>query len=554
MDKEEIIKGCKSGDKEAQAALYKAYYTRMLRLCVRITGDMEAAKDVLHDGFIIIFSEIGNLRSARSLDVWISRIMTNLALRHVGNGNMQKRIGPDEIADIAADEQNDVLMISYDELMRMVDSLPDGYREVFRLSELDGLTHKEIAGLLGIEPRSSSSQLARAKQKLREMLRQYRAHLTVLLALLVSSAIVILQYMKDIRQPEPVMGNAADSKRDTDGSRTAESDDGNRRKTSVAAPEYRHTYTSALTVAQPVKTDTLSTLIADSMPTVTPDKTDSVILMPVQPADTLLFIADTDMAADTAVITSGRDKWMFSLNTMAGQASVSMLPRVFSLVSNVIESGTRVEIKTWQQLTHYLTYEVGDGMNPAERDVLLRIASIYDGKIMTRKDFERPLQLGVNFSKRLNDRLNLDFGLRLTRHTTNLQTGEADTTNISERQRTYFIGVPVNATYSLASKGRWTLYGTAGLALDVPFYGTSKVDYNIDNKVVYRRHGRLTLPRWQWSTNIGVGIGYDIAPNLQLYVNPRFTWYIPNGSRTQTQWNDKPFQFSLPFGLRFIIK
>ena len=148
----------------------------------------------------------------------------------------------------------------------------------------------------------------------------------------------------------------------------------------------------------------------------------------------------------------------------------------------------------------------------------------------------------------------MDFGLRLTRHTTNLQTGASDPTNISERQRTLFVGVPFGATYSLVRKGRFSLYGTAGVALDVPFYGKSERKYNIDNTVVYRRRSALSLPRWQWSVNAGVGVSYDIAPNLQLYFSPKLTWYVPNGSRTTVQWHDKPLQFSLPVGLRIVFK
>lgn len=204
-------------------------------------------------------------------------------------------------------------------------------------------------------------------------------------------------------------------------------------------------------------------------------------------------------------------------------------------------------------MTHYLTYDVGDGIDPLERDALLRIALVNEGRIYTRRSYGKPLQLGLSFSKRLTDRWSMDFGLRMTCHTTSLQTGGSDTTNISERQRTVFLGVPVGATYSFMDSGRWTLYGTAGVGLDIPLYGTAEHRYNIDNKLVYSRKVRLDLPRWQWSVNAGVGIGYNITPHLQLYFSPKLTWYVPNGSQTTTQWNDKPLQLSLPVGIRIVF-
>lgn len=428
----------------------------------------------------------------------------------------------------------------------MVDTLPDGYRQVFRLSVLDGLSHNEIAGILGIAPRSSSSQLLRARRKLQSMIKAYRAGLITVFVLVVSTVAIIMfngrrgRHVADVpvaKTGETAISHCADEKG------AVEAKDTYLRKEESAVKPRVDSVMAAQAQCLPQPADTVLTAV--NVPV------DSV-LVPLAATDDSVVIADADIRL-VNVPAGGTERWSFAMNTVAGQASESLLPRVFSLISHSIGSATRVDVETWEELTHYLTYDVGDGIDPLERDALLRIALVNEGRIYTRRSYGKPLQLGLSFSKRLTDRWSMDFGLRMTRHTTSLQTGGSDTTNISERQRTVFLGVPVGATYSFMDSGRWTLYATAGVGLDIPLYGTAERRYNIDNKLVYSRKVRLDLPRWQWSVNAGVGIGYNITPHLQLYFSPKLTWYVPNGSQTTTQWNDKSLQLSLPVGIRIVF-
>ena len=549
-----MVEGCKRGDREAQAALYGAYSGRMLDALRRVVGHDDAAEDLLHDGFIIVFSSIGTLRDACRLESWMRRIMTNLALRYK---QTQDRELPIEAAAGVADDAavgKPYGDVSFDDIMEMVDRLPDGYRKVFRLSVLEGLSHVEIAEVLGIEPRSSSSQLVRARRKLMAMISEHRARLG-LLAVLLAAMLAVVTLQDDGKRRFAGMPEGNISK-GTAKQRKANKDKGPavlRHKAdavaafgkSEAVDTVLNAYQSLLQAPLPdVPNDALSAAL--SIPTDT-------MLLPIPAPTGGVMTADAGII-DEEVHAAENNNWLFGMNAVAERMSESLLPTVLSLVGQGVGSSTRVDIETWQQLADYLTYDVGDTGDPLERDALLRIALVNDGRIYTRRSYDKPLQIGLNFGKRLTDRWNLDFGLRLTRHTTNLQTGASDTTNISERQRTLFVGVPFGATYSLVRKGRFSLYGTAGVALDVPFYGKSERKYNIDNTVVYRRRSALSLPRWQWSVNAGVGVSYDIAPNLQLYFSPKLTWYVPNGSRATVQWHDKPLQFSLPVGLRIVFK
>lgn len=541
-----MVGRCKRGDSGAMAALYMAYSGKMMNTLRRIVGTDAVAADLLHDGFIIVFTSIGSLRDASRLEPWMQRIMTNLALRYMQAGG--KSVSLDyagDVIDESGGEENPA-EIPYDRIIQMVDTLPDGYRQVFRLSVLDGLSHNEIAGILGIAPRSSSSQLLRARRKLQSMIKAYRAGLITVFVLVVSTVSIIMfngrrgRHVADVpvaKTGEKAIRHRADEKG------AVEAKDTYLCKEESAVKPHVDSVMAAQTQCLP--------LPADTVPPAVNIPVDS-IQIPLTAAVDSIVIADADIRQISLPV-SGTEGWSFTMNTVAEQASESLLPRVFSLISHSVGSATRVNVETWEELTQYLTYDVGDGMDPLERDVLLRIASVYNGRIYTRRSYEKPLQFGLNFSRRLTDRWGIDFGLRMTRHTTNLQTGGSDTTNIRERQRTVFIGMPVGTTYSFMNSSRWTLYGTAGVGLDIPIYGKSERRYNIDNKLVYSRKVRLDLPRWQWSVNAGVGIGYNITPHLQLYFSPKLTWYVPNGSQTTTQWNDKPLQLSLPVGIRIVF-
>ena len=98
---------------------------------------------------------------------------------------------------------------------------------------------------------------------------------------------------------------------------------------------------------------------------------------------------------------------------MMERASDVIMPRIIEVIEHAVGSGTRVEIETWEQLVHYLTYDVGESLDPIERDVLLRIALMNSGKIVTHKNYEKPLQLGLNFNRRLSDRWSLTWDCAL---------------------------------------------------------------------------------------------------------------------------------------------
>ncbi len=164
----DIITGCQQGDRVAQKALYDTYKTQMYTLAYRITGNFEEAQDVLQEGFLKVFQNLGGFRGESGPGTWIHTIMARTALGKVRN----------RIAFVEMDIHRDLADVHFDfpvdveYLEQAILSLPDGYRSIFTLYEIEGFKHAEIAEMLDIAESTSKSQLFKAKKLLREKLKE----------------------------------------------------------------------------------------------------------------------------------------------------------------------------------------------------------------------------------------------------------------------------------------------------------------------------------------------------------------------------------------------
>ncbi len=170
-DEEYLVKCCENNDPRAQQILYNIYVEDMMILCLRYVVSVEDAKEVLMDGFLGFFNNIGSFsyRGKGSVKAWLKRIMINKCLVHLRKYKRMIIVGND-IAwyeDKEADEQV-LANLTAKEIMKLLHSLPDGYRLVFNLYIFEGLNHREIAAMLGITEGTSKSQLHRAKEMMKE--------------------------------------------------------------------------------------------------------------------------------------------------------------------------------------------------------------------------------------------------------------------------------------------------------------------------------------------------------------------------------------------------
>jgi RNA polymerase sigma factor (sigma-70 family) len=167
-EEERMVRGCVKGQPQHQEALYTKYYRKMFGVCLRYAPDRETAEDILQDGFVKVFKNIGSFHGTGSLEGWIRRIMVNTALEL-----LRKKSTMYPVVDLDQAIQTDggwdiVSSMTEQEILRMVQALPVGYRTVFNLYAIEGYSHKEIAEQLNISEGTSKSQLARARQTLQE--------------------------------------------------------------------------------------------------------------------------------------------------------------------------------------------------------------------------------------------------------------------------------------------------------------------------------------------------------------------------------------------------
>jgi len=167
MTEAELIKACLENNRFAQRTLYDRYKRAMYTLAYRLTNDFDDANDVLQDAFLDVFRKLENFRGEATLGAWVRAIVIRKAYRKLEKPKMWQLI--EEIPEDTSVDWGDSINAEY--LEKAIQSLPEGFRTVFILIEVEGYTHKEAAEILGITEGTSKSQLFHAKKKLREMLK-----------------------------------------------------------------------------------------------------------------------------------------------------------------------------------------------------------------------------------------------------------------------------------------------------------------------------------------------------------------------------------------------
>lgn len=173
MSLKNLIKQCKKGQHTAQEELYHLFAPQLFAVCLKYSRNRQEAKDNFQESFITIFENIGQYKNKGSFEGWLKRITINTSLQKYRKQTVFKiidesRIAQKEEVNLYVDHGVDL-----DFLLKIIQELPDRYRMVFNLYALDGYSHKEIADLLNISEGTSKSNLARARQKLKERIINY---------------------------------------------------------------------------------------------------------------------------------------------------------------------------------------------------------------------------------------------------------------------------------------------------------------------------------------------------------------------------------------------
>lgn len=175
-----IVDACVRGDHMSQETLFKAFYGKMLAVCMRYSKDREEANDIVQEGFIKVFKKLKDFEKKGSLEGWIRRIMVNTALDFIRKRkdfvyDDERELLIEDLPDDPFDDKDfkDLVNLKAEIIINLLQQLSPAYRTVFNLYVIENMTHQEIAEYLNISVGTSKSNLAKAKLKLKKMVDNY---------------------------------------------------------------------------------------------------------------------------------------------------------------------------------------------------------------------------------------------------------------------------------------------------------------------------------------------------------------------------------------------
>lgn len=173
MSLNQLIDNCKNNNTKAQGELYKLFSSKLFSTCLKYSRNYAEAEDNLQDAFLTIFNKIGQYKNKGSFEGWLKRVTVNTVLQRYRKEKVFDIINENTIEDtVEVDIEEDSLSIDY--LLNIIQELPDRYRLVFNLYVLDDYSHKDIAEMLNINIGTSKSNLARARQILKQTIENHK--------------------------------------------------------------------------------------------------------------------------------------------------------------------------------------------------------------------------------------------------------------------------------------------------------------------------------------------------------------------------------------------
>lgn len=171
MTDDEIVKGCIQKNALAQEFLYKKFSRKMMGVCLRYCDSEEEGEDVLQMGFISVFEHIESFKGTGVLEGWIRKIMVNTALTNIRkNKKLKQNIALENVEFMLPSTQQINANFAVNDLLKIIQTLPTGFRTIFNLYAIEGYTHKEIGEMLSISEGTSKSQYSRAKAHLQKLI------------------------------------------------------------------------------------------------------------------------------------------------------------------------------------------------------------------------------------------------------------------------------------------------------------------------------------------------------------------------------------------------
>lgn len=489
MTKAEMIQQCKAGDKKAMEELYSAYSKRMLGIIRKYISDEETARDILHDGFIVIFTHISEIKDCNKAEYWMGTIMKNLSIQYLSQLDVYSAL--DGSNDDIADSPDIADVLSYEELDAIINRLPAGYKTIFRLSVLENKSHKEISRILGIAPGTSSSQLFHAKELLKKLIREYRASLYGLLILAASVMFILL--------------NKREATHDL-------------KELAIALPAPSEETERANSQAH--------TPIIISLNTSKPQASNDSIA-------TECDMAEKDIAEHQA---TAADSATHNIAIPPTLPNVDLQNHSSHNFTHIPATGSK-----WRIAIACSTYGNARNQHPSSQtNVGTGIGSSTESTIEADYKFEMPLTLGINLEREINSKISINTGLNMTRAKCLIEY-QSNGTRAERDLKTYYIGISAGCNYNVLNFNAASIYIPAKAGIDIP------IGWHTDTKNPYMLQlPEVQTPSTQFYISGGLGLEYNINKNIGLYIEPALKYNINSSIEGQ-----KKLDFYVPIGVKF---
>lgn len=563
MEEKELAIRCARKDKVAQQELYEEYGSRILALCRRYAVDQSDAEDMMQDSFIKIFKVIGNFKWTRpgSLYSWMARVTIN----HAFDSSKRRRtltkqlVDIDQLGDIAENQEyEESAPVPADVLHEMIEALPEGYRTVFKLYCIDGLSHKEITDLLRIKEKSSSASLARARALLSEAIRQYwrdmengaspegwskilrkmhqRAvfrNVILLFAFLIPSATLLLWHMSrptyDMSTPYVSQITVVPPSVIVD-DRFLEPERLMDRLTVVNNEDN-------IIISEDIEIKYEDTLVADEdgimsgMTEVIPNEVKES-QAPSDEVEELFGLIQTE-------IHRSRPKLSFSLRAGSGTSRrntdvyLESAPYIAALTyMNAVNPDILPDSKS--NSSNALPWYASNYIPTAAPETKSSSPNANNFTPASTNNYHHnlPVTFGLSAHMGINNCFGAESGIEYTYMNSNIETVIGQLT-----QNLHFIGIPVRFDYRALS---WQ-------GLDMYIGVSAKAEKCIAASI---GHVRCEEKRLQWSAGAFAGIQYQLGKYSHLYLQPELSYYFTETDLI-TYRTENPCIFSLNAGLRF---
>lgn len=539
---EECIEGCRQGDPKAQSELYIRYALWMKQRVLPLVGDESLAEDLVHDTFILILEHIGELKDNTRLEPWMSLTLRRVALQYLRGWYVRHISFPGELPEKRNTAPDCISSVTMDELYRLSEHLPEGYRKVFRLAYFEEMTHKEIAQILGIRPHTSSSQLARARALFRNLLKEYGFGVSVLLFWF-----WMLQNQKPCHVSESsssVSGKTSDAVL-TD-VRAAKSSSLPKESGHVLNTGFR---SDSLLHADTVFADSLNRPEGEAFPEDESPKENEIpdLYRYGFPGECL------PMAESWKKKVQRKGRWILSLAYSQNRGMEAIGPKAMPIMTRTVGSGGNVFVPgtttSWDEYYEYLMTFFPSFDEPQKVLNLIDIARQNQGQqIKETVHYDQPFVFKFSVSRQWNECWQLDLGLQYKKLGAQFKIG-SDSLLVT-RQTVHYLGVSSGVGWKWWRGRHFNLQATMGAALDIPVFWMSRTDYVFEERPFYSEFDDIQ-PRVQWSVFGGVGIEVPLNRHFSLYLGPQVNYYFPTGEGVKTIHTDRPFEFSMPVGIRW---